>query len=67
MAERKAPPPPGDAWDYRVIDVSILTDELAETALADLGTEHWELVSVDTGRAYLKRKRRPTARPWGVV
>jgi hypothetical protein len=65
MAETKVSRLSSDMWDYRVIEIGVLTDELAETALADLGIEHWELVAVDAGRAYFKRKRRPPPRKVG--
>ena len=44
-------------WEYNVVDVPYLIKN-NRTLLNNLGTEGWELVSVDDGLAYMKREKK---------
>lgn len=44
-----------DAWQYRVILLNSLSEDI-QWELNEQGDKGWELVAVDSSRAYLKRK-----------
>jgi hypothetical protein len=53
--------PDAESWDYEVLDLqSVDRSELAQM-LSKWGADHWELVAVDNGLAYMRRPvgRRP--------
>jgi hypothetical protein len=54
--------PDAESWDYEVLDVGSIDRAELGRVLSERGVEHWELVAVDNGLAYLKRPvgRRPT-------
>ena len=52
-------------WQYKVVEVSIPGTECRdiENTLNYFGKDNWELVSVDDGIAYFKRKIAETIQP----
>ena len=42
-------------FEYKVLDIIMITQDKLEKKLNDLGSEGWELVSFWTGRFILKR------------
>jgi hypothetical protein len=54
--------PDAESWDYEVLELESIDRSDLGRVLSERGLEHWELVAVDNGLAYLKRPvgRRPS-------